>query len=113
LKFPYIQNNVYGMSIFVTSPYFLYIFTNKWSSFSARARNLVVAISVSCLLVLSYYGIGTIQFGYRYSLDFLPELFLLFMILYRVKHSRISCGMRVLLLGSGIVNFYLLVPYIL
>lgn len=29
LKFPYLQSNPYGMSIFLTSPYFIYLFTKK------------------------------------------------------------------------------------
>jgi len=113
LKFPYIKNNVYGMSIFVTSPYLLYFFSNKWSSFNSRARNLLVAALVSSLLVFSFYGVGLLQFGYRYSLDFLPELFLVFMIVYRKNHRNLSRGMKILLIGSGVFNFYLLLPFIL
>ena len=58
LKFPYIQNNVYGMSIFVTSPYLLSLFAHKWSSFEKRERNLLIAILVSALFVFSYFGLG-------------------------------------------------------
>ena len=112
LKFPYIQNNPYGMSIFVTSPYLLYLFTQKWSTYDKRSKNLIYAIIVSCLLVLSFYGIGKNQFGYRYSLDFLPELFMLFMIVYRNTHKSLSKGIKFLLLGSGVFNFYLLFSFI-
>jgi len=108
LKFPYIQNNPYGMSIFITSPYLLYIFVNKWKSFNSQAKHLLVAILASCLIVFSYYGVGAVQFGYRYALDFLPEVFVLLMILYKQSHERLSRGMKTLLLGSGLVNFYLL-----
>jgi len=113
LTFPYIRNNIFGMSIFITSPYLLYLFTNKWSSFDSRARHLLYAAVASALLVFSFYGLGLVQFGYRYSLDFLPELFLLFMILYHRRHSQLSFGMKTLLLGSGIINFYLLWAFIL
>jgi hypothetical protein len=113
LKFPYIQNNVFGMSIFVTSPYLLALFSNKWSSFDARARHLLIAALFAALFVFSYFGLGLIQFGYRYTLDFLPELFLLFMIMYRKKHSHLSRGMKMVLLGSGLLNFYLLLPLVL
>ena len=101
------------MSIFITSPYLLYLFSNKWSSFNTRARNLMVAALGSGLLVFSFYGVGLLQFGYRYSLDFLPELFLLFMIMYRKNHRDLSRGMKALLIGSGVFNFYLLLPFIL
>lgn len=112
LKFPFVENNYLGMSIFITSPYLLYLFTQKWSAFGSRARNLIVAMLISALLVLSYYGIGQNQFGDRYTLDFLPELFLLFMIMYRKNHKHLSRGMKTLLLGSGLINFYLLLTFI-
>jgi len=108
LKFPYIKSNDYGMSIFLTSPYLLSIFTNKWSIFDKRTKHLIVATTISALLVLCYYGIGIEQFGYRYTLDFMPELFLLFMIIYRKSHDRVTVGMKTLIIGSGILNFYLL-----
>ncbi|HEY5267721.1 MAG TPA: hypothetical protein VII94_01140 [Candidatus Saccharimonadales bacterium] len=112
LKFPYMENNSYGMSIFFTSPYLLYIFTNKWSSFDKHAKNLIISTLITGLFVLSYYGIGIEQFGYRYMLDFMPELFLLFMIMYKKSHKRITFGMKALIIGSGILNFYLLCTFI-
>ncbi len=113
LKFPYIKNNPYGMSIFITSPYLLYLFINKWRELDLRSKHLAIAILISTLAVFSYYGLGIEQFGYRYSLDFLPEVFLLFMILYRKKHKSISKGMKTLLLGSGIFNFLLIWSFVI
>jgi hypothetical protein len=112
LKFPYIQNNNDGLSIFINSPYLLYLFSQKWSSFNRQSRHLLIAIAVSALGVFSYYGLGLNQFGYRYTLDFLPEVFLLFMIMYRKHHSELSRGMKILLLGSGFLNFYLVWSYL-
>jgi hypothetical protein len=112
LKFPYIQNNIFGMSIFLNSPYLLFIFTNKWSKFDRRSRNLIATILIIALIVLCYYGIGAEEFGYRYALDFLPEAFLLFMIMYRKSHEKITFGMKSLIIGSVILNFYLLLSYI-
>jgi hypothetical protein len=112
LKFPYLQNNEFGMSLFFTSPYLLYLFTKKWSSFNKQARNLLVAAGVSCLLVLSYFGIGLDQFGYRYSLDYFPEIFLLFMLVYHSQRSELSRGMKFVLLASGFANFYLMWTFI-
>jgi hypothetical protein len=112
LKFPYIRNNVYGMSIFITSPYLIYLFTQKWSSFNKSMRNLLIATAFSMLFVLTYYGLGLQQYGTRYSLDYLPELFLLFMYLYRRKNKTISNGMKFLMIASGIFNMYMLIPYV-
>jgi hypothetical protein len=112
LKFPYLQDNEYGMSMFFTSPYLLYLFTRKWSSYSATARRLLVGGGISCLLVLSYFGIGLDQYGYRYSLDFFPEIFLVFMIVYRQQYKGLTRGMKFLILASGVVNFYLMCTFI-
>ncbi len=112
LRFPFIANNEFGMSIFLTSPYLLYLFVQKWSTYDARSRRLILATACSALLVLSYFGIGIVQFGYRYSLDFLPGMFLLFMIIYRKNHTNISRGMKFLLIGAGVLNFYILWPMI-
>jgi hypothetical protein len=60
------------------------------------------------LPILFYYGIGWYQFGYRYSLDFLPLLFLLLIKAYRNKHSELSISFRVAILLSAFVNLYLL-----
>jgi hypothetical protein len=112
LTFPYIRSNSDGISIFMTSPYLLSLFSRKWASFDKTARHLLVAVLFSCLAVLCFYGIGRTQFGYRYSLDFLPELFVVFMMTYRVEHQRLSRGMKFLLLASGIFNFYILLTYV-
>ena len=108
LKFPYIKNNPYGLSLFMTSPYLLYLFTQKWPSFDTRLRTLLGAVCISAVLLFSYFGVGAVQFGYRYALDFLPGLFVVFMVMYRKRHTRLPAGMKALLLGSGITNFYLL-----
>jgi hypothetical protein len=113
LKFPYFTNNgTTGMGIFFTSPYLLQLFTNKWSDISRTTRYLLPPILLSTLVLFSFYGVGAFQFGYRYALDFMPELFVLFMVLYRQRHDRITTGMSWLLLGAGICNFYLLMFYL-
>lgn len=107
LKFPYIKNNPYGLSIFITSPYLITLFTHKWTSFNRQAKHLLFATTVSVIAVFSFYGIGKDQFGYRYSLDFLPPLFLLFMIMYRRNNDKLSNGMKFLLIASGIIDIYI------
>ena len=112
LKAPYIKNNNLGMSIFITSPFLLYLFTRKWSSYSRENRLLLLAAFVGALILLCYYGDGADQFGYRYGLDFLPELFVVFMSIYRKFNKKLSLGMTSLLILSGFFNFYLVLSYI-
>jgi hypothetical protein len=111
LTAPFIKNNPYGTSIFITSPYFIYLFGRKWAAFSQTARNLLIASALSCLAILCFYGIGRSQFGYRYSLDFLPGLFVVFMLVYKAEHKQLSRGMKFLILGTIACNYYLLMSF--
>lgn len=74
LEFPFVKANGWGMAIWFTSPLFVYLLLLKKEAFTLSA-----AISAGVLLIpsLLYFGIGVSQYGYRYSLDFLPLLFLI------------------------------------
>ncbi|HEY1645192.1 MAG TPA: hypothetical protein VGF75_02285, partial [Candidatus Saccharimonadales bacterium] len=63
-------------------------------------------------LVLSYFGDGADQLGYRYTMDFMPGLFLGLMMLYRKNSGDLTTGMKILLLGTGFTNFWLLTTYV-
>ncbi|MGH7193259.1 MAG: DUF2079 domain-containing protein, partial [Candidatus Saccharimonadales bacterium] len=108
LVYPYVQNDPWGMSIFLTSPYLLYLFTLKRRELKGWPLNLLITASVICIFLLAWFATGYFQFGWRFSLDFLPLLFVLFMAKYRQRHERLSTSMRLLLLGSGAFNFYLM-----
>ncbi len=112
LKFPWIQNNPLGVSIFITSPWLLYFFTKRWSKYPREAKYLVIASLVGLITILCYFGDGADQLGYRYTLDFMPMLFLALMMIYRKNTGRLTTGMKILLLGSGVTNFFLLASYI-
>ena len=105
LKFPYVKANAWGMSIFVTSPYFLYLFRLKYDE--RVAKELLLSIAVVASLVFTYYGIGYIQFGYRYSLDFLPFLFFLLIRNYRKQNVELSPCFKKIVLGTSLTNLYL------
>lgn len=75
LQFPFMQPSRWGMGLFFTSPALLYVFRADFRSAIARAC-LFGILSIMVPLV-TYYGIGWVQFGYRYALDFLPLLLLL------------------------------------
>jgi hypothetical protein len=75
LQFPFMQPSKWGMGIFFTSPALLYAFRANFRSQLSWACLLGV-ISIMIPLI-TYYGVGWIQFGYRYGLDFIPLLLLL------------------------------------
>jgi hypothetical protein len=109
LRYPFIKLNPWGMSIFVTSPYLLYLFGLRYRDFVSRA--LLVAVVVILLPLLLYYGIGYWQFGYRYALDFFPLLFWLLLREYRTAHGELTPTFRWVILGSALVNIYLITTY--
>ncbi|MBI3282768.1 hypothetical protein HYZ70_01695 [Candidatus Curtissbacteria bacterium] len=74
IKFPYLKVNSDGMAIWYTSPLFAYLLLAKRRPYTFSAIWAIVALAVPSLL---YFGFGESQYGYRYSLDFLPLLFLI------------------------------------
>ena len=112
LKYPWIENNTLGVSVFITSPWLLYLFTKSWKKYSRETKFLVITALVGLLMVLLYFGDGADQLGYRYTLDFMPGLFIALMMIYRKNTGNLTTGMKVLLLGSGLTNFLLLLSYV-
>ncbi|OGD92755.1 hypothetical protein A2697_01170 [Candidatus Curtissbacteria bacterium RIFCSPHIGHO2_01_FULL_41_44] len=74
LDFPYFRANQFGMAIWFTSPLFFYLFMAKIKPYTFSA---IITIAILLFPSLVYFGMGASQFGYRYSLDFLPLLFLM------------------------------------
>lgn len=106
LKPPYITIKYPGTSLFVASPIFLYVF------FVLRRKkmNRVIALSllvviVVLLFLMPYYWTGWRQIGPRYTLDFLPFLYLI--LLHSFEKRRLTTTAKVLIACSAILNFYL------
>jgi len=70
-RFPYVAPSPYGLSVIITSPFFIYAFLAK--------RNFLIKVSWLAVLLVAivdflWFGQGWVQFGYRYVLDFIPFL---------------------------------------
>lgn len=105
LKFPFVKADHWGMSIFLLSPYLLYLFFKKIKG--KLPINLLISASVVAFTIFLYYGIGFRQFGYRYALDFFPLVFLAFMITYQRERKTLSVGLKILIILSSLFNLYL------
>ena len=68
LKWPWLVPDPWGTSAFLISPWLVLAF---WAR-GRRAGLMVLGVVLVLLPSLFYYGIGWIQFGYRYGLDALP-----------------------------------------
>ena len=65
-----------GMSIFLTTPALLFLFRNMKKSYIWYGAWLAIALLLLPLLL--YYNTGWYQFGYRFSLDLMPAVMVLF-----------------------------------
>lgn len=61
-----------GASVFLVSPYLVYLTRVKWD---LTAKLIAVNVAVVLLALLSFRSTGFEQMGYRFSLDFLPFVF--------------------------------------
>jgi hypothetical protein len=97
------------MSIFITSPCFIYLFTLKLRD--KLSLIILSTVTITAIPILLYYGVGFRQFGYRYSLDFLPLLYFLLMRNYYYQKGNLSSAFKVLVLASAFLNLYIFSYY--
>lgn len=110
MKFPFLKTDPWGMSIFLTSPYLFCLF---WFGYKDKlSKYLLISVIAAAVPVYLYYGIGFMQFGYRYSLDFMPLLFLLLVKNYRERYGELSPSFKKGITISVCLNFYLLATFI-
>lgn len=107
LAFPFIKGDRWGMGIFWTSPYLLLLFLRR--SWDAAGKLLLTTCALIAAPIFLYYGVGWLQFGYRYALDFMPFLFLAFLIAYRERREEFSVGIRSVMLISTAANLFLFI----
>lgn len=105
LAFPYVVANPWGMSLWVTSPLFLYLLGLR------HRDDTSLLLLLSCLVIavpiLLYYAVGFRQFGYRYSLDFLPFLYYLLLRNYHQQRGNLTAGFKTVIVLSAMLNLYL------
>lgn len=88
LKFPFLKVNPWGLAIWYTSPLFLVLFY-KFKN-SKYTKSLIITIISLLIPLLMFYSIGFSQYGYRYTLDFLPFLFLLLLFSLRERLTKVE-----------------------
>ncbi len=106
LKPPFFRPDPWGMGILFTSPYFIYLFFLQYRD--RLSKILLVSIFLSALPVLLFFGIGYYQYGYRFSLDFLPLVMFLLMRNYRQNAEELSSRFRILIIFAIFCNLYLI-----
>ncbi len=94
LSAPKLSPNPEGLSIFLTTPIFGYAF--RASRHVKLTRWSWAAIGLMLIPLLTYYNTGWYQFGSRFSLDFMPALFVL---------MAIGIGSRLSWIGRALIVF--------
>lgn len=105
---PYEMIDPRGMGIFFTTPALLYIFRSR------LREPIAASATIGILSVLPvdwmYHNTGLIQYGYRYSLDVIPFLF----ILVAIGMKNITIPARLLIFASiamNVMGFALMFSY--
>lgn len=75
LKYPYLTFDSHGLSLFFLSPILLFVFKADFKKSVSRAS--LIAVALIGIPIITYYGIGYKQVGYRYALDLFPFVYLL------------------------------------
>ncbi len=99
-QYPYVKVGAHGMSLLVTSPNLAY--TVMPAERSPLARGLWITILFTALPALLYQNSGYIQFGYRFSLDYMVFL----IILLAVGNRRLTPLWKGLLVWAVAVNLF-------
>ena len=74
-EFPYFEPSFMGLALFFTTPAFLYMFRARLGDRLCLAA--LAALVLTALPIVTYGVTGFLQFGYRFSLDFLPFMAIL------------------------------------
>jgi hypothetical protein len=103
--YPYVKISQHGMSMLVTTPNLAYNVLPQAPSPLRRA--LWVTVLTTALPSLLYHSSGYVQFGYRYSLDYL----VFFVVLLAISSRPLTKLFKGLVLWSFVVNLFLAIAF--
>ncbi|HXI60022.1 MAG TPA: hypothetical protein VNO55_28340 [Polyangia bacterium] len=103
--FPYVKISQHGMSLLVTSPNLAY--TVMPAEPSRLNKPLWLTIAATALPSLLYQNSGYIQFGYRFSLDYM----IFFVMLLAVRHRPLSRVFKSLVVVAFLINLFLAITF--
>lgn len=98
---PYIIPSLFVMAIWVVTPAYLLILRANYRNRLAIAS--LIASVATAIPILMHGGNGLTQFGYRYTMDFMPFLFLLTLAGMR---NTVNWWIKLLVVASVAVNFW-------
>lgn len=101
MQFPYLSIDGSGLSIFITSPIFIWILFSNWKKLQVKFAAITGLIM---LLALSgSFTTGGWSYGYRYAVDFYPFIFII--LIYSFKNT-VSYKFIIVAVLSFLINLY-------
>jgi hypothetical protein len=110
---PFLQPSWWGLSIFLTTP--LYLWLAKAPLRDPRVQAAGVATALVMIPILTHGNVGISQFGYRFSLDVQPFLFIILAVVFERGLSSLavlaaiasiaSCAYALWAIGIGFVAY--------
>jgi hypothetical protein len=95
-----VQISGHGLALWFTTPMYLWLLVaRRWS---ALARSLLICAALVALPTLFYQNTGWVQFGYRFSNDYAPLLF----VLLAIVGPSLRGGFMLASAFAVIVNFF-------
>ncbi len=83
---PYIQPSWWGLSVFLTTPLYLWLFRARLRD--PRVAWAAIASALALIPIVTHGNVGFTQFGYRFSLDVQPLLFVILATVFARGMSR-------------------------
>ena len=110
---PFFQPSWYGLSLFLTTPLMLWLLRARWRD--PRVAWAAIAIGLALIPIVTHGNVGLTQFGYRFSLDVQPLLFVVLATVFERGMSRwawaasiasvVVCAYGLWAIGIGFVDF--------
>lgn len=97
-----VRPSQYGLSIFLTSPAFIYAFFVKRKTWLKPA--CWIAIGLVTVPLFMHYSQGWVQYGYRFMLDYMPFLAILTVMGFDDHQSARSRALQIALVAVSIVS---------
>lgn len=106
---PFFQPSLWGLGLFLTTPLLLWLLRARLSD--RRVAWALVATAAILVPIVTHGNVGIAQFGYRFSLDFQPLLFVVLATVFERGISRLAwvagaasiaiCGYAIWAIGIG------------
>ncbi len=110
---PFLEPSWYGLSLFLTTPLLLWLARARWRD--PRVAWAVIGIVLALIPIVTHGNVGLTQFGYRFSLDVQPLLFVILATVFERGMSRWAwaasfasvaiCAYGIWAIGIGFVDF--------